>query len=274
MQPDPASNSHPPPGAWKLKGGPAPNQCVFKKVSLALLALVCLALAAEAYTDLSLLVQANLQRDGSVVVQEEFKVALNNQQELESFDYYTTLGEVPLTEWKRFSDRVGYHFNGPILKTRILATRDYTTGSSVGKIMVEYTVNTSIVKAEQVGARATRYTLTQEYFGFERARGGEALLPKGATLVIELPAEATLVKVLPEPMSRKENRLSWSGPLASAWNVQYDVEKPLTEEVSEYFRELYRSLLSPSQLPLTLLVLALAALAAFYLWGRRGKSLA
>lgn len=235
--------------------------------------LLCIALSAQAYTDLSLTVKATLKEDGSADVHEEVTVALNNKDELESFDYYATLGEVPLTEWKRFSDRVGYHFNGPIFKTRILGTRDYTAGSSVGKILIEYLVNTTVAKPEQVGSRTTRYTFTQEFLGFERTRGGEVLIPKGATFILELPQQAVLVKALPDPASRNQSNIAWNGPLAAAWNVQYDIEKPLREEVSDYFENIYSSVLSPANFPATLLVLFLCALSALYLWGRSGKRL-
>lgn len=244
---------------------------MLKKVSSAALALLALAAAAAAYTDLSLLVRAEIQPDGSALVGEEVRVALNNQQELESFDYYATLGDVPLTEWKRFSDRVSYHFNGPILKTSIQASRDYTTGISVGRILVEYLVNTTLVRSAHTGPRTTTHTLTNEYFGFERGGGGASVLPTRATLTLVLPAGAVLKKAVPEPSERRGGELSWTGPLAANWLVEYEVEKPLTEEVSEYFEGLYRSLLSPSQLPVTLLALALLAGGALYLWGRRGK---
>lgn len=243
-----------------------------KNLSLALIALLGIAALAAAYTDLSLVVKVTPQIDGRITVQEEVKVWLTTRDEQDTFDYYSTLGEVPLTEWKRFSDRVGYHFKGPILNARVSSNHDYNTGSSVGRIVVEYIVNTSVVDHVQVGPRTTRYTLTHQYFSFDTARGGEVLLPKSANLTFVLPMEAALVRSVPAPSARSGNQLYWLGPIASTWDVEYEVEKPLTEEVNEYFTQLYRNMLSPGTLPLVVLVLALAGAGAFlFARGRNGK---
>jgi hypothetical protein len=224
---------------------------------------------ALAYSDISLSVVARVNGDGTAHVMEKALIALNNKEEMEAFDYNMNLGESTVTDWSRFSPggNIRYHLSGKTVpaNVKIAAKRDYTIGYSVGVVTIEYDVTSPVFNVTKIGSRKLLYKLNTNYLSFEASRTHETILPKGTQLTFELPGDAVVVSVIPEVFEKKDNVLTWFGRASGNWELVFEREEPLGEEVSEFFYELYGKIVSliPAILVIVLLVFAVYKLAVF-----------
>ncbi len=220
--------------------------------------------AARAYTEVSTIVDAQVQPDGTARVSERYSLFLQSEAEVEEFENLRKFGPNTVVSWRRFLPSMKYHLTTGVtpLDTRVSARRLFDIGARSAAIELNYYLQNPIFNATQTLGRTTTYTLYPNAIAFDRTENGVINLPPTVTLEFELPENARVVKaaVSPPVSSIEDNRVLWVGPLAGAWALSYKLEKPLGVEVSEYFTNLYAQAfgLIPTFLPIAL-VLLLAA---------------
>jgi hypothetical protein len=231
---------------------------------------LALSIGAAAYSDISLGVTINVDKDGRAFVSERSLISLDSKTELDEFSYMISSGKGSVVEWKRFSPNVKYHIGGtlPPKNSRVTAKRDFTTGYSTGVVILDYELDLLVIM-QQSGSRVTRYALSEGMLGFEgtaTSQGAETVLPSDVTLSIGIPSDAFITKISPEPNKHEGNTLTWTGPLTSKWVLEYEREKPLSEEVNEFFSGLAGVVAAlPWNLVIALAFLALGGLALYWL---------
>ena len=223
---------------------------------------------ALAYSDYSFAAHAAINSDGFARVEEKSIIVFETPDERTDFEHNLNLGESTITEWKKFSKNVRFHFAGPITNQRITARKEFSLGTNFGSVIVEYDINAAVVNESHRGSRVTVYSLDPSVLAFDRTAGGATILGSNILLSIELPADAQVVKVAPTPDRQEKNVLSWGGPVARKWELVYERELPLSGEVSQFFLESYEEAIS--LLPL-LLIAGFAMLLLFILVKFRKK---
>ncbi len=226
----------------------------------ALVALVALAAilpsTPSAYSDVSLTVKISPLEDGTAHVSEQTLVALNTADEIQAFDY-TIQTASALVDWRKYSTNVAYHTRGTITNLHVTGKRDYTAGS-VGTIVLDYDLNNTVARREAQGSRVMRFTFDPSTLAFDSNAANETILKRGTELHVQLPAGATLVDAHPKPDTVDGKLVVWRGPVTSTWSLVYEVEKPLSTEVNEFFLQAYEQGLG--LVPIVLLLV----LAAFF----------
>lgn len=115
-----------------------------------------------------------------------------------------------------------------------------------------------IVSADLYKPRTTKYSLKTEAFTFPRTKTDDIILPKGTSLKITLPQEASYITFSKVPdnlagesaLFRFDPKVGatyyfgparvflWSDQTLSQFSLSYEIEKPLEAEVLEFFNEL------------------------------------
>ncbi len=221
--------------------------------------------SARAYTEVSTLVTVEVNPDATAHVHERYSLFLTNDSEVEVFENLRKFGPNTLAGWKRFLPILRYHVAGSFTpgNTRVSARRLFDIGARSAAIELDYDAPVALFKTAQVAGRTTKYELLQEFLAFDRS-ANEIILSPTTALEFVLPRGSVLVKtsVSPPASSFGEGRIQWVGPLTGSWSLAYTVEKPLGEEVSEYFTGLFANAFSqiPVLAPLALLLLVAAFL--------------
>jgi len=205
---------------------------------LLLLAVPC-SLAARDY---SFSMNITVSPDGSAHVTEKTVFFLENQFEHQSFEYYLSQGKTVLTDWQAFSKNIKYHLSGSVTNLRITATREYSIGFDAAAVVLEYDA-AQLVKSERVGSRITRFALDSSFIALSGGKG-ELTLGNNMNLEVKLPRDAYAVKLAPAPSSSQANEFVWTGPISGKWELSYEREKALSDEVNEFFLRTYRDVQS------------------------------
>ncbi len=232
-----------------------------------LLTFVVLSGNARAYSDQFYIANVTLQPAGGAHVTETTVISLTSSDEVQAFET-AIQSAASLTDWRRFSKNVGYHFNGLTQDTHITGKRDVSLGVPVGVVIVDYDLNYTVAVPEQTGTRITRYTLGPDVLNFPGPSEGESTLLNGMSLTFKLPSDATLVSAEPSVFERHGNDLTWKGALTGRWRLTYDREIPLSQEVNQFFSDAYHNGLT--FIPILLLVILLAFV-GLKMIGRRNK---
>ena len=215
-----------------------------------------------AYSDYSFTATAKINADGTASVIEKTIIYFENKDERIAFETKMNLGKSTIVDWKGFSDKIKFHFGGLITEQRITAKKEFTIGTNYGAIIIEYNAGTPIMQIEKTGSRKFIYTLNQKSLLFDQTQTGDMVLGNAMLLTFEIPKDATIDKVAPEPDSKDNSRISWNGPVARRWELVYERELPLSEEVGQFFSETYQEI--ADSLPLAL-VLGFSVLLVFVL---------
>lgn len=205
--------------------------------------LVILAQVAVGYSDSSLEVTVSVNDDGTAHVAEKATIFINNQNELEAFDYNALVG-VSIADWTRFSKNVKYHMNGPATFLKITGGR---ISANMGVITLEYALTSPVFLTNQSGSRTTVYELKKNVLGFESSKAGETIIPAGTVLTFELPIDAQSPVYSPEVSSRDGRVISWAashGAIVGTWKLLFQRERSLSSEVNEFFISLYKDVIS------------------------------
>jgi hypothetical protein len=220
--------------------------------------------AVRAYTEVSTIVDVQVQPDGTARVSERYSLFLQSEAEVEEFENLRKFGSNTVVSWRRFLPSMKYHLTGGVtpLDTRVSARRLFDIGARSAAIELDYYVQNPIFNATQTLGRTTTYTLLPDAIAFDRTENRVTNLPPTVTLEFELPENARVEKatLAPPVSSINGNNVMWVGPLAGSWTLSYKLEKQLGVEVSEYFSNAYAQAfqLIPTFLPIAL-VLLLAA---------------
>lgn len=220
-----------------------------KKALFLLLLMVPCALAARDY---SFSMNITVDPEGNSHITEKTVFILENLPERQSFEFYLSQGKTILTDWQSFSKNIKYHLSGSVTNLRITATREYSINFEAASVILEYD-STQLVKSEKVGSRITRFTLDSSLIALSGGRG-ELTLGNNMNLLVKLPRDAYAIQLAPSPSSAQANEFSWFGPISGKWELSYEREKDLSDEVNEFFLQTYRDLQS-SYLWIFLLIL-------------------
>jgi len=190
--------------------------------------------SANAYLDQSFSVYVKVLDSGDARITEKTVFFLETEAEKEAFDYYLHLGNTTLYDWKRFSQNIKYHFSGANSGLRIVAAREYEVHPNAASVTLEYDAS-GVMLLRQVSSRITKYTLNTPLIALISSKG-EISLGNGMTFTMELPTDAQEINVSPDPgPGRQQNVISWRGPIFGKWDVEFQREKSLNQEVSEFF---------------------------------------
>lgn len=229
------------------------------KPLLAVALLLLLVASVNAYSDYSFEVKVKVNDDGSAHVTEKTVLLFDNDLERGQFDSFLNSGENSILEWKRFSKNIRYHLNGEVVKlssTKITARREYSVGFQAGSVIIDYDVEPTLFVKERISSRVTRFSLNPAYLTFDLSKNKETVLGNGMQLRFILPGDALFVSFAPSPDSMANNEAVWHGPVVGTWKLVFEREKPLSDEVSQFFFDFYERMLE--FIPVLLLLGAIA----------------
>ncbi|MFA4946076.1 MAG: hypothetical protein WC607_00855 [Candidatus Micrarchaeia archaeon] len=224
-----------------------------------LLAFLLLAACVSAYTDYSFSMSIRVGESGNAHVIEKSVFMLDKPEEVQSFEYYLLQGETTLIDWQRFSKNIRYHLAGGLSDLRIIAAREFNLGYTAASVSIEYDVE-GLFLPEPVNSRATRYSLDNKKLSF--GVPDELSLGTGHELRIALPDDAFNVEIVPAGgvAQKDHNEYSWTGPLIGSWDVSFQREASLSQEVKDFFSDAYVRLTESYLWLLGLLLVAIVAL--------------
>ena len=202
-----------------------------------------------AYSDYSFSAISSFRPDGSAHVTEKTIFLFENAEERKAFELNMNLGESTISEWRKFSDNIRFHFKGKISDTKITAKREFTVSFEAGAVILEYDIE-SIVAIQKVGSRRTIYGMLPDALAFDRTKTGQTSLGNNVVLQFEYPKGSELLKAAPV-YDEGGNVITWNGPIAGNWEFEYAEEMPLSQEVGEFFISTYKD--AADSLPLILL---------------------
>ncbi|MFH0972262.1 MAG: hypothetical protein V1835_06910 [Candidatus Micrarchaeota archaeon] len=232
-----------------------------------LLVYFCIMVALSgAYSDYSFSTNVKINDDGSGHVTEKTIFLFESAEERKAFELNMNLGESTIVEWRKFSSNIRFHFKSIANNTKITAKREFTVNFDAGAVIVDYDTG-ALFGQTAVGSRRTIYSLMPDMLSFERTKTGQTSLGNNMQLKFEYPKDAEFLKAAPD-YEESGNAISWNGPIAGNWDLQYAREMPLSEEVSVFFISTYHT--ASEKLPLILLA-AFSLLVLFVLvkFGRK-----
>ncbi|MFH1779935.1 MAG: hypothetical protein ABH803_02190 [Candidatus Micrarchaeota archaeon] len=191
-----------------------------------------------AFTDYSFSLKTIFDADGGSHVVQKTVLFLDSDSDRSTFDFYFNRAQFTLLEWQKFSKTLKFYYNGTTSNLTIIAAREPNLGYNAVSVSLEYDV-LGLLSREQEGPRSTLYhfdslrsVLTNE--------NGDLSLGSGVEFTLVLPDGSRLVKAIPEPTVKEGSLLRWKGPLKGTFALSFEYEKPLSQEINEFFQELQR----------------------------------
>lgn len=220
--------------------------------------LLLFAMSLAAYTDRSFSMEVQLQPDGSAHVIEKSFFVLENKNEIEAFDFVLRQGKTTLADYQKFSRNIRYHVLGSVLTVRLVAAREFSLGFTTSSVTLEYDVfNLSVLNV--TSSRRTHYRVLMDKF-LLGSSPGDLTLGNNFRLALNFPSDSVKVQVSPDAGAiREAGRVEWVGPTSGHWDVSFDREITLAQEVQLFFIQLYGLLFSPYLLWLLLAVIVAVA---------------
>ncbi len=222
------------------------------KTTIWLFLAVLLAPMASAYSTSSFSIKLEVNEEGKVHAIERVVFLVESEGERNEVTGALNFVNPQLLTFKKFSKYVNYHLNGQISNVKIIARLESFDAAS---IEWEYDLMHPIFNITPKGSRLSHYTLNKGIFSFDSTNGTR--LNEITSLLMELPKDAVLInkKINPRPREIENNALYWIGPFVSKeWEVEFEREKPLTQEVSEFFTQLYQNLFYYGPLAIVILL--------------------
>lgn len=210
----------------------------------------------SAYTDRAFWLDVYANPDGSAHVIEKTLLNLDTQSEIDAFDFIVREGRTNLGGWQRFSRNIRYHLSGSVFNVSIVGAREFGTSFTSASVTIEYNVE-NVTFFKPVSSRRTAYQVDTRRILLGTTLG-EFRLDKTSVFALHLPADAVRIRVSPEAgTSRDGTTVRWVGSTVGSWEVYFDREIGLADEVNVFFAQGYRNLASSGVLWL-LLFFALA----------------
>ncbi|MBI4360463.1 hypothetical protein HY572_01680 [Candidatus Micrarchaeota archaeon] len=208
------------------------------------LAVLVLASTISAYTDRGFTMDVQFKEDGSAHVIEKSLLNLDSDSEIQAFEFVLKEGKTTLADWQKFSRNIRYHTTGSSFNLRIVAAREFPTGFTAASVTLEYDV-ANLTLLTPVSSRKTVYGVDMEKIAL--GQPGEVTLGNNMALVMRLPPDALRVAVSPEAgvnVFTDERLIRWVGPASGTWDVSFEREITLGQEVQAFFVEWFRVLSS------------------------------
>ncbi len=232
-----------------------------------LLAVLSFSSVVSAYTDRAFWLDVHARPDGSAHVVEKTLMNLDTQSEIDAFDFVVREGRTNLGGWQKFSRNIRYHLSGSVFNVSIVGTREFGTSFTSASVTLEYDVE-NVTSFTSVSSRKTAYQVDTRRI-LLGTTPGEFRLEKNSVFALHLPADAVRIRVSPEAgTSRDGPTVRWLGSTVGSWEVSFEREISLADEVNAFFAESYKSLASSGVLWL-LLFFALAVVGYKVVQSRR-----
>lgn len=208
------------------------------------LALFVLSCGVLAYTDRGFTVDIQLKEDGSAHVIEKSLLNLDTDSEIAAFEFVLKEGKTTLADWQKFSRNIRYHTTGSSFNLRIVAAREFPTGFTAASVTLEYDV-ANLTLLTPVSSRKTLYDVDMQKIAL--GQPSEVTLGNNMVLVMRLPQDALRIALSPEAgvnVFREDRLIRWVGPTSGTWDVSFEREITLAQEVQIFFVEWFRVLSS------------------------------
>lgn len=214
-----------------------PKLCVMDRLLALFLAVLLLGAGVSAYTDRGFTMDIQLREDGSAHVIEKSLLNLDSDSEIAAFEFVLKEGKTTLADWQKFSRNIRYHSTGSSFNLRIVAAREFPTGFTAASVTLEYDV-ANLTRLVPVSSRKTLYDVDMGKIAL--GQPGEVTLGNNMVLAMRLPSDALRVKVTPEAgvnVFPEERLIRWVGPTSGTWDVSFEREITLAQEVQVFFVE-------------------------------------
>jgi hypothetical protein len=195
---------------------------------------------AQAFSDHSLVTLVEFNPNGSAKVTEKITVTFDSDTERQAFTdaMANPTSQSTIVEWKKFSKNVEYHIAGVISSsTRITAKRDFSISYPAGNIIIEYDT-LPIAKVTQPTSRVTSYSFNGSGLNFKKLQTGQVILGQSTRLAFKIPTGARFTTINPQTEETTTNTASFLGPLSAKIQVEFETEKSLSQEVTDFFNDL------------------------------------
>ncbi|HLD75709.1 MAG TPA: hypothetical protein VI874_01705 [Candidatus Norongarragalinales archaeon] len=200
-------------------------------------------LSVSAYADRSFSLDVQVNPDGTAHITEKSFFILENKNEIDAFEFVRSQGKTTVADWQRFSRNIRYHLLGGLFNLRIIASREFSLGFTTASLTLDYDVK-NMTASNRTSSRRTHYVLAMDKLLFGSSPG-DLTLGNNVEFNLVFPADAKNVKVSPDAgVVREPIRLLWVGPTSGRWDVFFDREITLAEEVQAFFLDLYGLLFS------------------------------
>ncbi len=231
------------------------------------LALLCFSGVLSAYTDRAFWLDVYARPDGSAYVVEKTLLNLDTQSEIDAFDFVVREGRTNLGGWQKFSRNIRYHLSGSVFNVSLVGAREFGTSFTSASVTLGYDVE-NVTAFKSVSSRKTAYVVDTRRI-LLGSTPGEFRLEKNQVFALHLPMDAVHIRVSPEAgNSRDGTTLRWVGSTVGSWEIAFERELSLADEVNAFFAQSYQALASSGVLWL-LLVFALAVVGYKIVQSRR-----
>ncbi|MBI5226548.1 hypothetical protein HY994_04935 [Candidatus Micrarchaeota archaeon] len=211
---------------------------------------------ASAYTDRAYWLDVQLKPNGGAHVVEKTLLNLDTQSEIDAFEFVVREGDTNLGGWQKFSRNIRYHVSGSVFNVSLVGTREFGTSFSSSSVTIEYDVD-NLTTFKPVSSRTTAYRVETSKLQLGNTPG-EFRLGKNTIFSLRLPQDAVRISVVPDSGTSRDGKIiRWVGPTVGTWQVGFDREISMADEVNAFFVQSYTTLASSAVLWL-LLAFALA----------------
>jgi hypothetical protein len=248
-----------------------------RQIAILLAILLLFNLTRADFRDLSLVVDININANGSAHVVETTTLSLDSSSE-ELYERSILSRELTIQDWSMLtkSTYIRQHILSAISTQRIRIVPEklvrYGFNTSTAVIKIDYDID-GVLIMNKTGPRKTLYTFKKSVLSFENSPSGP-VLPKYTDLVIRPPKDAIITHIYPEPDEPKNifnatssqikglSEITWKGTVpVSEFEFVFLMEEPLDVEVNEFFREAQKTVVAfvfsqPGAIIITLIVLA------------------
>ncbi len=240
----------------------------------------------------SLTVFANINRDGSVNVEERLVMAINGTPSKELYeatrsaysDLATWKARTALLEMRHHVSRANAQISDLRLTPQSIDYCNAYLATCFATMTLNYVVpadqnGSGLVKVERYKPRTARYSLVQDALSFEQTKTGDLVIPPGTIISIAIPQAAENIYFSTPPENLKEQEISnfhlyggekrtfsWQGNTLSTFQFTYEIESSLESEVLGFFRDSQKAIVgffTGVQGLAALILLAAAALSVY-----------
>lgn len=209
-------------------------------------------------------IRVYIQEDGSAKVIEEFSIYVQGQDSINIYEEsVSTLSRNNIQSWfyKLQLPNLIYHIGGQDVNIENLIIlpepiqrvyNDGYTTISISYDVLSPTKVTTLNNTQESGLfilknikpRTTQYSLNRYAF-LDTNENGDLILPSNTKLTFLLPEKSKISNVYPLPDALKDtlppfysSTLSWSKPILPKFVLEFEIEKTLEYEITEFFYSL------------------------------------
>lgn len=261
--------------------------------------IMLLSLSAAEYSVTAMDVVIEVNEDGTAEITENIYLLITTDYHISL--YKTGITQNDLASWSTLTglSNVRYHVDNRYVDVSNVVVRPQPVSRCNpladlchGELSITYKVGpymdsmgnpvneTGLFTADSYKPRTTKYTLNSRAIRFEESELRDVILGKDQRLTFLIPAKATIIEVtpLPEDVSKEEIRdaksLSWENTVLAHFNIVFEKEESLDEEVLGFFldsRNTFNSIVSGPEGPALIVLILIMVGAYLHLQGKVKK---